>query len=632
MDNQSPSDISKHLATLPNWERISNRSNLIQKLTAVCRDGETVLHIIDGFYKVSAANSVDSGDPGVFVYTTDRMLFFKSYSSGDSAIETSLELVTGVIVRSRNVLRIEYSTERGIYTLTVTKREMDWNACIAITERLFDKQKIIIDQKDEPTDASKKTEKNFQQVSESAKGIISKINSYKIYDGSPFFLSTVIDDCCMVLKVVLQNYTTVSDEQKIFITLVLLNLRQHIIRNRDELLEILQFDLIPLRYRRKILAYWHLIYNTIQKINVTRSGLIPSIRYLQEKKAEETDMKRLRAIYTKLAETATGLNTAHSGSSKPALQLINNLLYRKEDLEAQRMQRKKSSDSKTKKTAEKQKVPDEKLEDVLSEIDELIGMQKVKKQIRTFINLIKVQGVRQKRGFTNTTISKHVVFYGPPGTGKTTIARYLGRIYACLGLLESGHLVETDRAGLVAGYIGQTAIQVNEIVENALDGVLFVDEAYSLIPENDNADFGREAVDTLLKRMEDHRDRLVVIVAGYPKEMKRFIQSNPGLQSRFSRFFDFDHYTPEELLRIFMLFADKAMLELTGQARNTLKKLFEDLYNRRTSRFGNGRLARNLFEMIIERQANRISGLDYISDTELCQISKVDIPKITDLP
>ena len=182
---------------------------------------------------------------------------------------------------------------------------------------------------------------------------------------------------------------------------------------------------------------------------------------------------------------------------------------------------------------------DETLETVMEKINALVGMENIKDEISTFINLIKVQKEREERKLPVTPLSLHAVFYGPPGTGKTTIARLLGKVYKCLGLLKKGQLIETDRAGLVAGFVGQTAINVDKVVQKALDGVLFIDEAYALIPEDGGKEFGQEAVNTILKRMEDHRDRLVVIVAGYPDEMKNFIYSNPGLKSRFSRYFYF---------------------------------------------------------------------------------------------
>jgi SpoVK/Ycf46/Vps4 family AAA+-type ATPase len=268
------------------------------------------------------------------------------------------------------------------------------------------------------------------------------------------------------------------------------------------------------------------------------------------------------------------------------------------------------------------------LDELFKKLDELVGMDKVKAQVKTFVNLIKVKKEREAKGLPPQQVSLHAVFYGPPGTGKTTIARLLGRIYRAIGLLSKGQLVETDRAGLVAGYVGQTAGKVDEVVKSALDGVLFIDEAYTLSPEGaDGRDFGQEAIDILLKRMEDQRERLAVIVAGYPDEMLRFIESNPGLRSRFSRYYYFDDYTPDQLLAIFSGFAKKSQHVLSDAARDKFKALISGLYEKRDRTFGNGRLVRNVFEKILERQADRLaaSGTELTKDA-LCEIADADIP------
>jgi hypothetical protein len=268
------------------------------------------------------------------------------------------------------------------------------------------------------------------------------------------------------------------------------------------------------------------------------------------------------------------------------------------------------------------------LAQAMAELNDLVGLDNIKEEVKTLANFLKVQKIREERGLAKTTVSLHAVFCGPPGTGKTTIARLMSRIYEGLGFLQKGHLVETDRAGIVAGYIGQTAKRVEEVVNSALDGVLFVDEAYALIPRGDGGgrDFGQEAVDALLKRMEDNRDRLVVIVAGYTDEMTTFVESNPGLKSRFNRYFYFNDYEPEELLAIFEKMAEKSHFRLTDATRETLLKVFEELYVRRDRTFGNARVARNLFEKSIERQANRLAVLSSLSDEVLTTLLPEDIP------
>jgi Holliday junction resolvasome RuvABC ATP-dependent DNA helicase subunit len=264
------------------------------------------------------------------------------------------------------------------------------------------------------------------------------------------------------------------------------------------------------------------------------------------------------------------------------------------------------------------------LDTVIQELHSLIGLANIKEQITTLINLLKIKKERLARGLPETETTLHSVFFGSPGTGKTTVARLLGRVFRCLGLLEKGHVVETDRAGLVAGFVGQTAIQTDKLVSRAMDGILFVDEAYAL--QGSGNDFGREAVDTILKRMEDHRDRLVVIVAGYPDEMEAFLTSNPGLKSRFSRYFNFKDYTPPELVSIFARFCGHSALKLTAPAEKKLLALFQKAYEDRDKSFGNGRLARNLFEKVVERQANRLVEIAPLTDQILSTVTKDDIP------
>jgi len=270
------------------------------------------------------------------------------------------------------------------------------------------------------------------------------------------------------------------------------------------------------------------------------------------------------------------------------------------------------------------------LDAVLSELELLIGLEEVKKSIKELANLLKVQKIRTEQGMANIDISLHAVFMGPPGTGKTTIARLLGRLYKHLGYLEKGHLIETDRAGMVAGYVGQTAIKVNDIVNESIEGVLFIDEAYSLTPQDGGRDFGSEAVDTLIKRMEDLRNQFVVVVAGYTEPMKTFVESNPGLRSRFNRYFKFEHFLPAQLLQIFESFCKKADFILTPDAKDKLFATFEMLYEKRDEGFGNARVIRNLFERIVQIQANRIVSVAEITRTILQTIEEQDIPEPND--
>ncbi len=265
------------------------------------------------------------------------------------------------------------------------------------------------------------------------------------------------------------------------------------------------------------------------------------------------------------------------------------------------------------------------LDQALAELNDLVGMDNIKEEVKTLANFLKVQKIRAERGLAQTQVSLHCVFCGPPGTGKTTVARLTSRIFQGLGFLKKGHLIETDRSGMVAGYVGQTAKKVDDLVNSALDGVLFIDEAYALVPQDSNRDFGQEAIDILLKRMEDYRDRLVIIVAGYTDEMSVFIEANPGLKSRFNRYFYFDHFKPEELLAIFEKTCEKSHFKLTAEAKEKLRKYLEDLYVNRDRTFGNGRTVRNLFEKTIEKQANRLAVLSSLTDEVLTTLLPDDI-------
>jgi hypothetical protein len=263
------------------------------------------------------------------------------------------------------------------------------------------------------------------------------------------------------------------------------------------------------------------------------------------------------------------------------------------------------------------------LTELLASLESLVGLYNVKRDIEDLVAFLKLQEIRQKRGMPVSKISRHIVFCGNPGTGKTTVARLLSQIYARLGFLTKGHLVETDRAGLVAGFVGQTAIKTTKACEEALGGLLFVDEAYALLGQAN--DFGREAVDTLLKFMEDHRDDLVVVVAGYPEPMNEFLDSNPGLRSRFTRHIVFPDYSPEELSCIFARFCDDARLTATPDAASYARELFESAYADRDDTFGNARLVRNMFEQCLVRQARRLIDLNPLTDDMIKTIEAIDL-------
>lgn len=264
------------------------------------------------------------------------------------------------------------------------------------------------------------------------------------------------------------------------------------------------------------------------------------------------------------------------------------------------------------------------LDTLLEELNSLVGLNEVKTEIRSLVNLIKVRKMREKYCLPEIEMSYHMVFTGNPGTGKTTLARLVGKIYKELGILTHGEMTETDRSGLVAGYVGQTALKVKEVVEKAVGGVLFIDEAYALASTGSN-DFGGEAIDTLVKLMEDHRDNLVVIVAGYTEEMQRFLKSNTGLVSRFNRFIHFPDYTTEELVEILAGMAGKSGLKLEEGLKEKVAAYLDGMTEKEKSEFGNARGIRNVFETMVVNQANRLVTMTDCSVEQLTLVKSEDI-------
>ena len=275
---------------------------------------------------------------------------------------------------------------------------------------------------------------------------------------------------------------------------------------------------------------------------------------------------------------------------------------------------------------EQEKPAEEKpsFDELMAQLESLVGLDEVKKDVKNLVNLMKVRKLRQENDLPVPPMSLHMVFMGNPGTGKTTVARLISGLYAAIGVLSKGQLVEVDRSGLVAGYVGQTALKTQEAIKSALGGVLFIDEAYSLSSGGEN-DFGREAIETILKAMEDHRDDLIVIAAGYDEPMQKFLSSNPGLESRFNKYFYFPDYTGEQLLTIFKNQCQKNSYTLSPEAEEAAKALFDRLYQQRDDNFGNGRDVRNCFEDMIVRQSNRVAAMEAPTREDLMTVLPEDL-------
>ena len=279
--------------------------------------------------------------------------------------------------------------------------------------------------------------------------------------------------------------------------------------------------------------------------------------------------------------------------------------------------------------------PEEKqptVEELLERLDALVGLSNIKQNVRSLINYVKIRKLREEKELPNPPLSLHMVFMGNPGTGKTTVARIISELYRAIGVLSKGQLVEVDRSGLVAGFVGQTAIKTTDAVKSALGGILFIDEAYSLAPDvGSGNDFGREAIETLLKLMEDHRDDFIVIVAGYSSLMERFIFSNPGLESRFNRYLIFEDYNSDDLYKIFDSMCVKSEYVLNDEAAEFAREHFRMIYDMRDENFGNARHVRNFFENIVTVHSDRVSALEGHTREDLTEVLLEDLKNAAEM-
>lgn len=618
--------LESELQQIANWTHVSFKKNILSTLDRNLSEAEQVENVLEGFYQGVGITGTGSGAPGILCITDRRLLFLISGKSKNLPESIDYDDVRSVATkRGYSATRIILNLENAQVVLTAVTNMNQVNSFI---RDLTSKVEVPVSEGEHQPDAMEERLANLNFLHAEAKKTFVAVNDYKQFNSEPSFLRQLVDDLFVLSYISLKGESEIPEETKLFLSMVFMPLRQRIVNDRQLVEDLFRFDSLPLHHRKAIAGHWHTFNNEIQKVGrANLNGSLKSLTYLRTYDDEESTshFDKMAATFFSFAQVAIKADGTVTSAEEERIKRIREMIYGETDAVGT-TQAGGAKQAKPAKEREKAAETEETLEEVLEKIDTLIGMENIKEQIRTFVNLVKVHDEREKRGLPVTPVSLHAVFYGPPGTGKTTIARLLGKVYRCLGLLESGHLVETDRAGIVAGYVGQTAIKVDEVVNDAMDGILFIDEAYSLALGKGDKDFGQEAIDTLLKRMEDHRDQLAVIVAGYPDEMKEFINSNPGLKSRFNRFYYFDHFEPEKLLKIFDLFRTNASFTLTGPARGEILRLLTEFHEKRDKSFGNGRFVRNLFERMVERQANRIARITPLTDNILCSLTKADIP------
>ncbi len=633
--------IEKMLLKIPGWQLVGQKKTYIQTLSRILIPGEMITALQEAFFDVTTSEN------GVLFITDERVIFVFSNNRKSPIVFTRGSLQWSSVANYAScVLTLSDGKNTSSFTITgseatvkafaeaatngkppsslhVNTSGFTWNSLNDSIASLFDtlsgmgSAPIIPPENPLHKDNSRSLDFLFIE----AKKIHSLILDALSTPVDSNFIDIVAQDVILLASLAVYADGMISDEEKVFLGMVMMPLKSGTDPQVQTIAqELFKATSLPKKFYSHLESYWSFLASFIKASDIElQKNKLASLTTIHGTDDDDSILRhdRLATAYMLFVNCIMKADGTITEEEETRLTQIIALI-----------QRSNFDPNFIVKTAQED---DETLESVMAKINALVGMKNIKDQINTFINLIKVQKEREQRKLPVSPMSLHAVFYGPPGTGKTTIARLLGKVYKCLGLLKQGHLTETDRSGVVAGYVGQTAIKTDEIVQKSLDGVLFIDEAYSLASADSSNDFGQEAIDTLLKRMEDFRERFVVIVAGYTDEMQLFINANPGLKSRFSKYFYFDHYEPSDLLKIFEIFVKNASFILDEDAKGNALTLFTAAYELRDRSFGNGRFVRNTFEKAIEKQANRIAGIAPLTHTILCTLTAHDIPSLHDM-
>jgi len=620
--------IEEKLKSIKRWHYIPGKNKILPVLESLLNRDEYIVDLIDGFFPGSDEGKAGNDDSGL-ILVTDKTIVLVRSEYPDKYISLKKEKIKNIsCVKNFSSLTIKIESGKDLYSFVTHLSDITVKNIFSAAGRPLEKDNTLRNDPVIINYASTQTvqmEENHQQPSvmnllyPEVKKINLKIDEFKKIIPDKIFFEMYRDDIYTISGLCGMTGRELTDNEMLFICMVLSAGEDNSGASSVSFVnEVMESDSFPLRLKDMVNRRMEIIKSGIVKMNNTGDKNLKSIEYLinYDLEHETKYSDQMASLFYEYSQCLLKADGVLDGGEEEKLKNVSGLI--------QKVKHSKGSSS------EKPTDGDESIEQVMEKINALVGMENIKEEIKSFINFVSIRSERDKRKLPVTPLSLHAVFYGPPGTGKTTIARLLGRVYKALGLLNSGHLVETDRAGLVAGYVGQTAMKTDELVTKAKDGVLFIDEAYTLIPENSSNDFGRESVDTILKRMEDMREGFAVIAAGYTDEMERFINSNPGLKSRFSRYFYFNHYTPEELVKIFNIFAGNVEFKLSSDADEKLKELITHFYNLRSKSFGNARFVRNVFDKIVQNQADRLASLTTLTNELLCEVTADDIPRIED--